>query len=189
MTVSDDHELMLAVRDGRINHLAELFKRHHVAVYNFFRKLGHARSDAEDLVQETFLRMLRYASGYAADGHFGAWMYRIARNVAADAWAKTPPGGEDAGELELPAGPHVEPDAIHAQDELEALLHQALARLPHDKRELVLLSRQHLLDNTQLAALYGCSEGALKVRLHRSLEQLREHFESLRRPADEAQRS
>src|SRR5690606_7175346 len=108
LTASDDHELMLAVRDGRINDLAELFKRHHVAVYNFFRRLGHARSDAEDLVQETFLRMLRYASGYVADGHFGAWMYRIARNVAADAWAKTPPGGEDAAGLELPAGPQVE---------------------------------------------------------------------------------
>lgn len=188
MRASDDHELMLAVRDGRINHLAELFKRHHVAVYNFFRKLGHARSDSEDLVQETFLRMLRYASGYAKDGHFGAWMYRIARNVAADAWSRAPQGSEDISELELPAAPHQEPDALHAQAELEALLQQALAMLPRDKRELVLLSRQSLLDTAQLAELYGCSTGALKVRLHRSLELLREHFDALRRPSHEAHR-
>lgn len=179
LTTTDDHDLMLAVRGGDRQALACLFERHHGTLYNFFRKLGRSRSDSEDLVQDTFMRVLKYANSYGHDGCFAPWLFRIARNQLHDGHRKGP-ALEDVDTLELNALPQHEPGQQHEQKKLEAALQQALLRLPAEQRELVLLSRVKLLSTEDLARLYDCSTGALKVRLHRSLALLRRHFDELR---------
>ena len=177
MTILDDHTLMMTVRAGEVTNLAELFARHHVRLFNHFRRLGHGRGDAEDLVQDTFLRMLRYADSYKADGHFAAWMYGIARRISSDARVR-PREASDEGIAVEPAAPaRDEPHRAQAARELEQRLDRALARLSLENRELVLLSRVKDLCTDDLALLFNCSPGAVKVRLHRSLEQLRHYFE------------
>jgi RNA polymerase sigma-70 factor (ECF subfamily) len=59
-------------------------------------------------------------------------------------------------------------------------LQRALLRLPQDSRELVLLSRVRDLGSDDLAKLFACSQSAVKVRLHRSLQLLREYFDEER---------
>ena len=81
-----DRELMGEVRDGDLGRLGELFERHHHRLFNFFLKLTRQRTAAEDLVQEVFVRMLKYRHTYRSDADFTPWMFkdvkRIAKNTA-----------------------------------------------------------------------------------------------------------
>jgi RNA polymerase sigma factor (sigma-70 family) len=72
---------MSAVKEGRLEMLAVLFERHHVRLFNFFLRLTRDRERSEDLVQELFVRVLKYRHTFRADGSFTAWMYQIARHV------------------------------------------------------------------------------------------------------------
>ena len=83
-----DHDLMLAVRDGELDALGELFERHHGPLYGFLVKLTGQRSAAEDITQTVFQRMLKYRHTYRQDGSFTAWMYHLARRCAADYFRK-----------------------------------------------------------------------------------------------------
>jgi len=175
-----DHSLMLLVGNGRTDALALLFERHYRRLFSYFRRLGHGRTASEDLVQDTFLRMLRYAGSFRESGCFLPWMYRIARHVAADSLGRTlvaVPDTEVALD-ELPGPEWSDPEARQLEWEAEARLRRALAALPQEQRDLVLLSRVRDLALEDLATLFDCSTGALKVRLHRSLKALREHYEA-----------
>ena len=174
-----DHELMLLVGKGEPQQLAELFARHHRKLYNFFRKLGNASHASEDLVQETFIRMLRYAGSYKETGQFVAWMYQIARNAAADGYnnVQCEDITDEAVLAEVPPHTMNDPELLQSAHETGQQLQRALLRLPQEKRELVLLSRIRELKSEDLARLFECSPSVIKVRLHRSLLQLREYFE------------
>jgi RNA polymerase sigma-70 factor (ECF subfamily) len=175
-----DEELMQQAAGNRQEALAVLFDRHHRKLLTFFVKLGHARAGGEDLVQETFLRMLRYAKSFRAGARFTPWMYQIARNAASDAFHARPPEELcDNETLDAMAAAPESPDATHSFRETEQRLQRALLMLPRDKRELVLLSRVRQLGSDDLAQLLGCSTTAVKVRLHRSLEELRGYFDAL----------
>jgi RNA polymerase sigma factor (sigma-70 family) len=182
---SSDEELIQQVALRRPRAMAVLFDRHHRKLFTFFVKLGQARSTGEDLVQETFLRMLRYATSFRPGARFSPWMYQIARNVAADAFNARPrEEAQDHETLESLANalsnPLADgPECAHSLGEMERRLQQALLMLPRDKRELVLLSRIRQLSTEDLAGLFGCSANAVKVRLHRSLEELRGYFDAL----------
>lgn len=177
MADPDDHTLMLAVRAGATEQLATLFTRHHVGLFNYFRKLGHHRADSEDLVQEAFMRVLRYANSYQPERNFLPWLYGIARNTARASW-KSRHRDQEPFNDEAPAAPgDHEPTTAQTTQELQHCLERALLRLPRDKRELILLSRVRELSIADLALLFDCTPGAVKVRLHRSLEQLRVYFD------------
>lgn len=182
---TSDEELMQQAAAHGPAPLAVLFDRHHRRLLTFFVKLGHGRSGGEDLVQETFLRMLRYATSFRPGAQFVPWMYQVARNAAADAYHARP--REEAHDHEaldaLGAAAPDSPERAHGASELEARLQRALARLPRDKRELVLLSRVHQLGTGDLARLFDCTPATLRVRLHRSLDELRAHFDALEHEA------
>jgi RNA polymerase sigma-70 factor (ECF subfamily) len=171
---------MLQVGTGRTNALAVLFGRYQRKLFNFFLKLGHGRTQSEDLVQDTFIRMLRYAGSYQDSGNYLGWMYQIARNVAADAYRALEDEEllEEDAEATLPGDPEQNPASTREQQELEARLQQAMAKLPRESRELVLLSRVRELSSEELAQLFDCSVNAVKVRLHRALLKLREYFDA-----------
>ena len=181
MSDLSDEALMQQAAAGQTATLAVLFDRHHRKLLTYFVKLGHARSNGEDLVQDTFVRMLRYATSYRTGARFAPWMYQIARNAAADAFharSHEEPHDHDAIDSFGIASPD-EPDSIRDLQETEQRLQRALAMMSRDRRELVLLSRVRQLGADDLAQMFGCSIAALKVRLHRSLAELREHFDAL----------
>ena len=84
MEKTSDNDLMIQVRDGRVEKMAILFERHHVMLYNFFLRLTGNTSISEDLVQEVFVRMLKYRSTYQGQDKFKLWIFRIARNAHID---------------------------------------------------------------------------------------------------------
>jgi DNA-directed RNA polymerase specialized sigma24 family protein len=75
---------MAAARDGAVDRLGELFDRHAGALHSFFtRRTGDAQ-ESEDLVQETFLRVLRYRASWRGYVCFAGWLYRLAVNLERD---------------------------------------------------------------------------------------------------------
>lgn len=175
METVDDSMVMNQVRAGRGDLMGLLFDRHHRPLYGFFVNLTRNGPLAEDLCQEVFLRVLRYAPSFRVGSAFRPWLYQIARNVLADHRQRLRPQAplEAADQLADPQ-PGAQALAIAQAD--AARLGEALARLPLDKRELLLLSRDPEFSTQELAGLYGCTPGALKVRVHRALNDLRTHF-------------
>lgn len=167
-----DRDLMLAVRAGDLAALDTLFARHHLRLYGFLARLTGDRAMAEDLVQEVFLRVLRARARYHGDGSFMAWLFRIARNLAAGhrASRRDTLSLEDAGD----AGA-VELDPIGAMDTAEDLarLERALVALAPQHREVLLLRGVEDLSHREVGEVLGCTEGAARVRVHRALTALR----------------
>src|SRR5262245_493083 len=79
-----DEALMQAVRDGDLAKLGVLFERHHRSLFDFLCRVTGDRAKAEDLVQDVFVRMLKYRATYRDDGRFETWMFHLARNARAD---------------------------------------------------------------------------------------------------------
>lgn len=178
-----DHELMLAVRDGELDALGEIFERHHGPLFGFLVKLTGQRAAAEDLAQTVFQRMLKYRHTYRDDGSLTAWMYHLARRCAADYFRKSShaPHATDPADLQERAddAPHAAQHATVRDD--HALLHAALARLDRDDREVLLLSRFQELSFAEISGILECSVGAAKVRAHRALRTLRDIYFQLQK--------
>jgi RNA polymerase sigma factor (sigma-70 family) len=171
-----DEALMHAVRDGDLSRLETLFDRYHLTLFDFLSRMTGNRHVAEDLVQEVFLRILKYRATYRDDACFRTWVYRIARNARADYFAgreKGVPLSQEA--LQSPdRGPAPE-DEIELERE-SALLRSALMQLREDRRELIILARYQEMKHEAIAELLGVDSGTVKVRIHRALKELREAF-------------
>src|SRR6202011_3000036 len=120
-----DEELMLQVRDGAADMLGVLFDRYHGPLYGFYARLTGDRALSEDLVQEVFLRILKYRQSYRPGTPFRAWVYQIARNARIDHFRKFPP--QTALEPEM-LPPVLPTDSAQEQQEVE-LLQRALQQL------------------------------------------------------------
>lgn len=166
---------MLQVRNGEVEMLGVLFDRYQTPLYNFYTKMTQDRAVSEDLVQEVFLRILRYRQSYRPGTSFRTWMYQIARNTRFDQVRKTHPETSFVSE---PVASASLSDSVQQLQEA-AMLQRALMQLPEDKRELLVLSRFQELKYDEIARLLGCEVGAVKVRVHRALQQLREIFQQL----------
>jgi RNA polymerase sigma-70 factor (ECF subfamily) len=169
--VTTDHVLMGRVAAGDAAALDQLFRRHHARVHALCSRLSGDSTSADDLVQETFLRVLRHAGRFEARSSFSTWLYRIARNVCLDHWKRSERdqlrARRAARELEIQ-------QALHDSEKADVqLVERALTRLPVQLREVLVLSRLHDLPTAEVAAIVGCSEGAARVRLHRAMTELR----------------
>jgi RNA polymerase sigma-70 factor (ECF subfamily) len=175
MTVNDE-ALMRAVRDGDLGKLGVLFDRYHLALFDFLNRMTGRRDVAEDLVQEVFLRILRYRATYRDDARFETWVFRIARNARADYFTKrdtVEPLSDEA--MESPD------EALGPEGELErqgeaALLRRALLSLREDRRELLIFARYRGMKHEAIAEVLGVDTGTVKVRIHRALNELRDIF-------------
>lgn len=172
-----DNVLMQKVRDGDLAKMAVLFERHHRALFRYFLRLTGNREFSEDLVQDVYFRMLKYRHTYRDGNPFSAWMYQVARNAHVDGLQKR------KGELPLPEEGieepvSAEPDAsevIRRRQDL-GLLRKALAALPVEKRELLVLSRFQDMKYDQIAAILACDVGTVKVRVYRAIKALSQIF-------------
>lgn len=177
MKLAPDEDLMLEVRNGAGETLGVLFDRYHSPLFNFYSKLTGDRTLSEDLVQEVFLRILKYRQSYQPGTPFRAWIYQIARNARVDHYRKTPRHITFEPEMVAPVMPK---DAAQ-QSEETALLHRALMQMPEEKREILVLSRFQELRYEEIARLLGCELGTVKTRIHRAIQELRQNFKQLER--------
>src|SRR5215831_1732601 len=171
----NDNSLMLAVRNGDIDRFGELFQRHHDRLFSFFYRMTADAAASEDLTQEVFLRMLKYRSTFNEDSEFRAWMYQIGRNVRADHFRKRQTEAASSEQAIAPDGQPLPTHQLEKREQL-SLLQRALLALPEDKRELLILTRYDELKYETIAAVLSIEAGAVRVRVHRALRELRAVF-------------
>ncbi len=172
---------MAEVGSGQVARLGVLFERYHRALFRYFVSMNRDREQAEDLVQEVFVRMLRYRASYDPAQSFTAWMYQIARNAGVDQVRKR--GTAQVVDIDtfvdrraelVSASPGPEESAARGQD--LALLRRAMDRLPDDKREILVLSRFQGMKHEDIAEVLGCEVGTVKVRVYRAIRALEQIY-------------
>jgi RNA polymerase sigma-70 factor (ECF subfamily) len=175
----EDEEIMLEVRAGDVARLAQLFDRHQRALFHYFLHLTSNRAASEDLVQEVFYRILKYRHTYQPETSFRAWLFQVGRNAHLDHV------GRNKGEVSLPEdvaefrGTDVLPDRQAQKSQEAVLLRRALALLPTEKREVLIMSRFLELKHEEIASVLKCEVGTVKVRVYRALRELSDRFFAL----------
>lgn len=180
-----DEATMRAIQAGHLDLLGVLYRRHRGSVSRQCSGLIGESDIVDDLVQESFLRVLRYRESFRGEARFSTWLYRIARNVCLDHLTGMKKEVAIGDELSVdgdgvslpPSGGGVAPPI--SESERVSVLRSALAMLPEEKRELLTLYRLEGLTYAQLSRRFGVSEGALRVRVHRAMTQLKAIFDSL----------
>jgi RNA polymerase sigma-70 factor (ECF subfamily) len=186
-----DESLMLRYRDGDVRAFELLVTRHRKPVFNFILRFVRDTAQAEDVTQETFLRLVKGADAYERQAKFTTWLYTIARNLCVDAARRGK--HRKAASLDAPVDEEgsvslldLVPDGGAAVDrqaqsrELAVRLRQAIESLPDEQREIFLLREVADLQFNEIAAVVGCPENTVKSRMRYALEKLREALEEYR---------
>ncbi|HEY7213463.1 MAG TPA: sigma-70 family RNA polymerase sigma factor [Thermoanaerobaculia bacterium] len=174
---TSDAELMARVREGDREAFADLVDRHKDAVVSYLTRLTGDRDRAEDLGQETFLRLFRSAGDYTEQGYLRAYLYRIAVNLV-----RSEERRERRLRLLAPfllRDEHAEPVAGSGllRQELHREVAAALARLPLRYRVPLVLHEIEGWSYVDIAEEIGCREGTVKSRVHRGRQQLKAKLE------------
>jgi RNA polymerase sigma-70 factor (ECF subfamily) len=174
---TDDAELMARVRAGDQAAFTDLVDRHKDAVVSYLARLTADRDRAEDLGQETFLRLFRSAPDYTEQGYLRAYLFRIATNLVRSEERR-------AARLRLlmPFLPRPEPAEPAAPSgmlrrELHREVTEAVAKLPLRYRVPLVLHEIEGWSYVDIAQEIGCREGTVKSRVHRGRQQLKKRLE------------
>ena len=173
-----DNAIMLKVKSGDLDKMALLFQRYHRPLYGFLFQMTSQKEASEDMVQNVFYRMLKSRHTFTGEGEFKTWMYHLARNVLKDHFKKNKQGGNhyDAAEFEEKISGGIPADEQFEKKMELKVLRQAIANLSAESREVLVLSRYQDLKYFEIAQILDISVGAVKVRIHRAVGQLKTMF-------------
>ena len=177
MAPEDDRVLVARLRAGDTGAFDEVYDAYRPRVFSFLLRMTRSRTLAEDLLDETWLRLVRHATRLAPDTRLASWLFTVARNLY---WSHR----RDAlvEESFLPdlvtlwpsPAPWPSPFDLAAAGELERRLERALSALSPQYREVVLLVGHEGLTPADAALVCGISSEALRQRLSRARAALAE---------------
>jgi RNA polymerase sigma-70 factor (ECF subfamily) len=180
--VERDTELALVerLRQGDADAFDAVYAAYNGPLFTFLLRLSRRRDVAEDLLEETWLRLVGHAGRLRADTTLGAWLFTVARNLHIS--YNRSRMLEDSAEATLialwPFNLHrSSPFEAAAASELERRIERALAELPTSLREALLLVGVAGLDHSDAADICGITPAALRQRLHRARETLSQVLE------------
>lgn len=186
-----DEGLMLRYQGGEVRAFEVLLTKHRKPVFNFILRFVGEKAQAEDLLQETFLRVIKGADAYQKQAKFTTWLYTIARNLCVDAsrrgkhrkaYSLDVPMNQDAGAdgatlLDVVADKSPGTDRKVISKELHGRLHAAIGKLSEDQREVFLMREFLDMPFRDIAEVVGCPENTVKSRMRYALEKLRGELE------------
>ena len=175
-TPDADGETMARLAAGDDSALNELMQAWAPRVRAYFARLTSEETTADDLTEETFVRLYhsrgRFESSTRA-GAFSTWLFGIAANVGREhfRWKKRHP----TTPLESTADPveHASPETLLEAEEIATAVRTAITQLPEELREAVLLSEYEEMTHAEIAMTTGCTPKAVERRLSRAREILR----------------
>jgi RNA polymerase sigma-70 factor (ECF subfamily) len=182
-----DENLVSAAQSGEREAFAQLVRRYEDQVFTMSLRMLSHREDARDLAQEIFLTVYESLAEFRGDSLFKTWIYRITVNRCRDELRRrrtvkhTRPGsleGPDGVALD-PPGREPTPEAGARGRETEALIADAMERLPAELREIIVLRDVQDLAYEEMAGVLGVPVGTVRSRLNRARSQLAELLEPI----------
>lgn len=182
----EDAELVRLAQAGDAEAFAQLVARHENSIFRLARNITQNAEDAEDVLQETFLKAYEHLGEFRGDSKFYTWLVRIAvnqalmklrrrksdRSVSLDETFDT---GEETLVREIAVWAE-DPEKIYSQEELRAILASAIESLPPIFRTVFALRDIEELSTEETAQILNLSVPAVKSRLLRARLRLREHL-------------
>ncbi len=183
MIVSDE-ELMLECRKGDMSAFELLVRRYQDALVNYIHYTINDYHRAEDLAQETFLRVFKNASRYEPKASFKSWLYKIATNLSRNeirnrARRKTyfledmVDENEDVYDSEFMIDTRFQPDILYEKKERQQLIKKTLKQLPENQRLALTLVTYQELSYEEISEILNCSVGAVKSLIHRARQNMK----------------
>ena len=180
-----DEDLMVQYQQGEVRAFEILLTRHKKPVFNFILRYVGDRETAEDLLQETFMRVIKGADAYKRQAKFTTWLYTIARNLCVDQTRRRKhrrhasldapmSASEESGTLlDVIPGSEMASDRKSVNKELHETMQHAIAALSDEQREVFLMREFLDMPFKQIADVVGVPENTVKSRMRYALEKLR----------------
>lgn len=178
-SISDD-DLMKAVARKDVSAFEELTARYHKKVFAFVWRLCLNAADAEDITQEVFLKVWRFASKFDPQALFSTWLYKVAYNCFFDARRRVRPVDESV------SCPDDFPDTHSPEEDLEKsdvsiAVSRALEKLPARQREALVLCYYEEFTAKQACEVMNLSQGAVEMLLFRARQSLKQSLSVLKK--------
>ena len=175
--VASDQQLVALSLEGDKTAFEQLFKRYREGILQLYmQRTNGNREDADDLLQETFVKVFLNLHRYNQDYTFGQWIYTIARNTFVDYVRKRRDNLSidlmQIGHAMMPASPSPTPEERVINDQQRAQLDHYLTRMSPRYRQLIELRFFHELSYEEIAQELEIPLGTVKTRIHRAREQL-----------------
>jgi RNA polymerase sigma-70 factor (ECF subfamily) len=179
-----ERALVLAVQRGNSGASQELYEAYREQIYNLALYLTVDASQAQDVLQTVFLKVFRGLARFRFQSSLRTWIYRIAHNECQDFHrrqrvAHVPLEAILGSSAEIDSKPNS--DALHGQQEREAIIQQAVMQLPLKMREVVVLKYVEGFSYEEMSKVLGCSAGTVASRLNRALAEMEERLRPFRR--------
>ena len=185
LELDTDLSLVNRARGGDYAAFEVLFERHRTLVYRFAYQMSGRRDDAEDMVQEAFVRAFQHLDRYRDEAKFTTWLLRIVTNLCTDA-ARTSTRRtnleiqESAGALDwMTVGSVDDPIGNLEGDRRKEILRKTLMALPAHHRSLIVLRDLEEKEYPEIATILGCTVGGAKLRVLRARRALRDRIAPL----------
>jgi RNA polymerase sigma-70 factor (ECF subfamily) len=182
LSQASDQVLVIRAREGDYDAFEELFGRYRTLVYRFAYQMTSRRDDAEDMVQEAFVRAYQNLHRYRDEAKFTTWLLRIVSNLCTDQARMSTrrtnlEQREAAGALEwMTLGTPDDPVNNLEQDRQKVALRKALSALPTHHRTMIVLRDLEERDYPEIAGILGCTVGGAKLRVLRARRALRDRL-------------
>lgn len=183
--LDSDAALVRRARDGDFGAFEMLFERHRTLVYRFAYQMAPRRDDAEDLVQEAFVRAYQNLHRYRDEAKFTTWLLRIVTNLCTDQARMSTrrtalEQQEAAGALDwMTIGSVDDPIQNLEEDRRKVVLRKALNALPIHHRSVIILRDLEEREYPEIANILGCTVGGAKLRVLRARRALRDRVAPL----------
>ncbi|SPE32844.1 RNA polymerase, sigma-24 subunit, ECF subfamily [Candidatus Sulfopaludibacter sp. SbA3] len=156
--------------------ISQMVDRYHSRLVRYLIYLTGRRDQADDLVQETWVRALARADQYDGRSRFEGWLFAIARNLAMDGLRRRQRESPDEPDVALPAPARESPFLAAARGQDAMRVAKALGRLEPIYREALLLRFQEDLSLQEIAGIVGAPVSTVSSRIYRGLELMRSHW-------------
>lgn len=185
LDLDSDESLVRRAREGDFDAFEVLFDRHRLLVYRFAYQMVQRRDDAEDMVQEAFVRAYQNLHRYRDEAKFTTWLLRIVSNLCTDQARMSQRRSnleqkEAVGALDwMTIGNFENPIDNLEEDRRRLALRKAIAALPEHHRQMIVMRDIEEREYSEIADVLGCTIGGAKLRVLRARRALRDRIAPL----------